>query len=464
MQIPVESGFLYSIRAQSAFTWRKMICELIDNSFDASASEVHIEFPGGKVFRVRDNGSGTDDLMRLITLGKRKDHATNDIGKYGVGCKQALIWLWGTSILESTTANGSQYLEINWEQIADGLAEYPTLPTLDHVSAFSGTGTRIQCLGDRGYPRMDGLIASISATYTPGIEIGKRIVFKPERGAGVPVVPRQWPKTDQMIDDTIEAAGRSVRIRMGIVSQGTPNPYGEGFSFERTYRVIKESTLGANGFAVSRIAARITLGNEWELSTNKDDFTEYQDELAEAIYERCRDLMAEASDQAVTLEDDTFNKELASIVEESAGKTRRESRPGGGDAEGAAQPKQTGRKRQTAKESTDDEGSVLAAAGKKSRRRGFTIETYVDSDGSMTFGKYDADGNRVRLNIGNPWLYEMHRSKNRNALLPVLYGILADAATKRQAERLPLFIDQGDDLVAQWGACVAAASLKGQDL
>lgn len=464
MTIPVENAFLYSIRAQASFTWKKMICELIDNSFDADASSVCIEFPGGKVFRIKDNGSGTDDIMRLVTLGQRKDHATNDVGKYGVGCKLALIWLWGTSIIETRTVDHQQSLEIHWENIAEGLAQYPTTPELNSAVTFSGTGTRIECRGERSYPKIQSLSQSLAATYTPGIELGKQLSIKADDGGARPIKPREWPKVTKFLDDTIEAAGRPVRIRMGIVPQGVVNPYSEGFSFERTYRVIKESTLGANGFAVSRLAARITLGKEWELSTNKDDFTEYQDELAEAINNRCHEIMAEASEQAVSIEDNSFNKELAQIVQEGTKRKRRESRPGEGDTSGAVPPKNTGRKRESAKESTDEDGSVIGEGGKNSRKRGFTIETYVDQCGSMTFGRYDADGNRVRLNTGNPWLCEMHRSRNSNALLPVVYGILADAAHRRESAKVPLFIDQGEDLVSQWGSAVASAALRGQSL
>jgi hypothetical protein len=455
MGIPVEPAFLYSIRNQAAFTWRKMLCELIDNSLDANASEVSIGFPGGKVFKIEDNGSGTDDLMRLVTLGRRQEHASNDVGKYGVGCKLALIWLWGVSSLRSTTIHGTQSLEINWGRIAEGLDEYPSEPNRSEPTGK--TGTKIVCMGDRSYTTHDALIKSLGSTYTPGLEAGKRICVS-RNGPSKVLEKRQWPKTDEEIDCVIEAAGRPVRIKMGLISQGVVNPYAEGFSFERTYRVIKESTLGANGFSVSRIAARITLGNEWELSTNKDDFCEFQDELADAIYERCHVLMAKASDQAVSIEDNEFNKELAAIIQESERVRRRESRPNTTGQSGTVEPKSTGRRRENATESTDNPGSVVGY-GRKGKRRGFTVETYQDPEGCLLFGKYDADGNRVRLNVSNPWLAEMHKGRNRDALLPVVYGILADASYRQQVERTPLFSNQFDDFVTQWGSAVAAAAL-----
>lgn len=461
MSIPVEPHFLYSIRAQSSFSWRKMICEFIDNSLDADATRVDLHWPGGNVFRIEDDGRGTADLMRMITLGKRHDHATNDIGKYGVGCKQALIWLWGTSRIESRTADGASELEINWSDVAAGDAPYPTGPS---VGSRTAPGTKIECFGDRSYPKFDPLISDLESTYTPGIEAGRRIVVHQHAKAPRLLTCRQWPKTTEEIDDTIEAAGRSVRIRMGIVAEGQRNPYEKGFSFERSYRVIKSSLLGANGFATSRIAARITLGKEWELSTNKDDFFEFETELAEAIQERCHELMKKASEQAMTIEEATFNQELATLVASASKKTRRESRKPSGDSVGSVEPKNTGRKRTTASESTDQPGSVIDPLGEERRRkRGFQVDTYTDNEGSFSFGYYDDAANRLRLNIGNPWLMDQHKTRNMDALLPVIYGILTNHAITSESSRMPLFADI-TDFASHWGSLVFSASKEGKTL
>lgn len=457
MAIPVEPGYLYSIREQSSYTWKSMVCELVDNCFDAAANNVTLSWPGGQVFSIKDDGCGTEDPMRLLTLGSRYDHQTTDIGKYGVGVKLALIWLWGQSEIHTSHNGTMRSIEADWNEIASGVAQYPSIDAVSICDANGRIGTEITCRATRAYPKFESLIKSIESTYTPGIELGKRIVVKYPKQKPFLLKGRQWPKTSQMIDTEVEAAGRTVRIVMGIVEEGYENPYSNGFSFERTYRVIKESTLGANGFAVSRIAARIVLGKDWVLSTNKDDFVEYQDELADAIYERCAELMQSASEQALSVEDLEFNRELASVVVTSGRDSKREKRNRTGDSAGSIQPKNTGRKRRTASQTTDNPGSVVDPAGVKSRRSGFTIETYEAN--SSKLGYYDPDGNRVRLNISNSWLAAKHRERCQDALIPVVYGILAEFATNKNANKHPLFKSEIDgDFCDIWGQTVESAA------
>lgn len=453
MSIPVEPHFLYSIREQSSFTWRSMVCELIDNSFDADADCVRLSWPGGKVFEISDDGAGAGNILNLLTLGGRCDHQSNNVGKYGVGAKQALIWLWGVSEIYSTTIGGEcQSVVVDWDSVARGEVPYPSIESIAKERAVAGShGTRLKCLSIRSNPKMETLLPALANTYTPGLELGKKIVTKTSRGAWEGLKPRRWPKTDDEIVDTIQAAGREVTIKMGIVQKGEANPYNHGFSFERTYRVIKESTLGANGFSVSRIAARISLSSEWSLSTNKDDFTEFQDELAEAIYDRCHELMKKASEQAISHEDSQFNRELSEVIAKSKSKKQREKR-GKGTQSGSIEPKRTGRQRRNAAESTDENGSV-DGFGKNRKKNGFDVETYEDE--SSTFGYYDPDGNRVRLNIANTWLKEKYRNRIQDALIPVIYGIIAEHAIRCDSGKNPLLKEQIDgQFCDQWGKMV----------
>ena len=456
MALQIEPAFLYSIREQSSYSWRKMICELIDNSFDAEASRVDLHWPGGNVFRIEDDGRGCDDLMRMITLGRRHEHPTNDVGKYGVGSKMALIWLWGQSRIESATERGSHEITVDWEEVASGCSEFPER---QETGTRDRIGTKIECMYERKSPALDRIIPDLQRTYTPGLEIGKRIVvWGSGKRPASSLTSVRWPITTEELDDVIEVAGRSVRIRMGIVAEGVANPYDHGFSFERSYRVIKETTLGANGFSVGRIAARITLGKEWRLSTHKDDFEEFQDELGEAIYDRCGEMMESASNQTTTIEDRQFNAELAGIVI-AASRTRREKREPSESVTGTVEPKNTGRRRATATQSTDQPGSVIDTRGSRSSRKsGFTVDTYSDQDGSLSFGYYDSDGNRVMLNTANAWLLERYKARNQDTMLPIIYGILAGFQFLDSRVRVPLFARELGDFATQWGTAVSEAA------
>lgn len=457
--IPVGSSYLYAIRAQSAYTWRKMVCELVDNSFDANATCVQLSWPGGNVFSIEDDGIGCSDLVRMITLGDRMEYDSTSMGRYAVGAKYAMIWLWGRSVIETCGEAGVWQISADWDSIARSESPYPNK---QEVGTRGKCGTKITCYGERNAPEFKRLIADLGNTYTPAIEAGKRIVvWTPQISAPRSLVPRRWPRCSEMIDESIEAAGRSVRIRMGRVSEGCDNTYERGFAFERDYRVICESSLGAGCYSTSRIAARITLGKEWELTTNKDDFTEFKDELAEAIFDRCSDLMGRASSEAMSIEDHQFNMELADIINE-ASRRRRERRESTGESCGTVEPKETGRRRERAAKTSDAPGNVLCDSDQgeatKRRRKGVIVDKYTDPEGRLTFGYYDRNANRVMLNYANEWLKSHHMARNRDVLLPVIYGIVSIDDHDNHNEKHPLFAEKYEDLLTQWGSAVANAA------
>lgn len=446
--IPVEPYFLFSIRDQAGFTWKSMICELVDNSFNAGATSVSLKWSGGKVFSISDNGNGAKDLTALINLGKRISQDTDTIGRYGVGAKQALVWLWGTTEILSTTDRQKSHVIANWCDIATSQSEWP-VPAVE-IGDFQ-SGTQIVSRSTRNKPNLKALRPAIAATYTPALELGCKISVW-DKNVPVLLSPRQWPETTKEIEDTIFAAGRPVQVKMGIVKEGVLNPYVGGFSFERTHRVIKESTLGANGFSVARIAARVKLGHEWHLSTNKDEFYDYHDELADAIQERFHDLMEEADQQAVNIEDNAFNRELASTVLQGVKRREKRNAPDESNS-GTVEPQDTGVKRRRASKSTDNPGSI--SGGRVRMAKGFQIESYYDVDEKV--GVYDPDSNRVRLNMTNEWVNEKYKERSHDAMTPLIYGIISEFAVRNENTKIPLLKEPLDDFGSQWGSMILGA-------
>ena len=444
--LPVSPSYLYSIKAQASLTWLKIICELIDNSFDANARNVGITWKTGDAFCFEDDGAGCDNLLRMITLGVRQSHDTNSVCFYGVGAKQAMVWMWGTTHIETLHASGAHELKIDWERVASGQDPFPTSQA---PSRRVKPGTLITCYTDRHAPKPQGLMADLSTTYTPAIEAGRRIVVTMRGRIPEVVRKRQWPQCSELIEDDIEVAGRRVHVKMGMVADGVQNTYQRGFAFERDYRVILESAIGAGEYSTSRIAARITLGNEWRLATNKDDFNEFKDEIGDAIFDRCGDLLKRASEQAMTIEDQSFNVELAGELN-TITKRGKEKRPNEGEATGTVEPKRSGRRR-TMADVVDGDGDVTeknqdgnGKAGSK-KKTGYTADTYSDAN-SMTLGKYDRDANRIQLNIGNPYIKDLYGSRDKGQMMPILYVILAEADRQQQAKEEPLFAQYGDYL------------------
>lgn len=428
-----EPYYLNSIREQP-LTWRQMACELIDNSLGADATIVRLRF-GKHTFEIQDNGVGTDDLLRMVTLGRRRDQDTvGDIGRYGAGGKHAMIWMWGQTTVK-TMHNGiaKSIGPIDWDKIANHGHSLPS----EQIISDHDSGTIIRCQNiSRRSPDYAKLLTDLGRLYTPGIEQGRKIVLQAKpRGAQV-ALPTRWPETVKEQEALLDIYGRSVHVKMGIVRDGHTNPYCNGFSFEHRCRVIRESTLGANGYSVGRIAARITIGREWVLSTHKDELndTDIKEALGVAIHSKFADLMREASEQAMTFEEQAFLNELTGMLHDSIGANRRESR-GEGTTHGTAEPADTKRKRRTAKESTEQVGSVL---GRPLKRNGFTIEKYHAGKDSNTVGTFDADGCRIRINADNEWNRQALEASDSKALLPVIYGILSNWSLSDDARRMSL--------------------------
>jgi hypothetical protein len=347
---------------------------------------------------------------------------------------------------------------MDWESIAKGIDPYPGVQSLVEKA---DPGTLIECFSQRSYPFFDDVLRDISTTYTPGLDLGKSIVATTGKANPRKLVPIKWPKCVEEVTDTIEAAGRTLTVRMGIVEEGTVNPYTKGFSFERKYRSIKACLLGANGLAVSRIAARITLGKEWELSTNKDDFSEFEDEVEEAIHERFGYLMQKASTQTISIEEEEFNNFLGVIASAKGEGTRREKRNPSESTAGSVEPKNTGRKRLNADKSSDEPGSVIDDSSKTGKRRsGYKVDTYVDPDGSLEVGYYDESARRVRLNMANPWLKEKYAERVNDALIPIIKGILAQYEQYRCDKAEPLFLGKPKEFATRWGETIVYADGK----
>jgi len=104
-------------------------------------------------------------------------------------------------------------------------------------------------------------------------------------------------------------------------------------------------------------------------------------------------------------------------------------------------------------QSTDNPGSVEDIE-RSVPKRGFQVDTYHAKNTQMGF--YDESANRVRLNVSNKWVADMHKEQNKNALWPVIYGILAQHQIAMDSERRPLFKSiESRDMSTLWGTLVA---------
>ncbi len=94
--------------------WPIALSELIDNAFDAGATNVSIRFGPGKRVSVTDNGCGCDSPESMLTLGDHYRRKSTRLGRYGVGAKDAALWLWGKWVIKTTVADTCLKFSIDW--------------------------------------------------------------------------------------------------------------------------------------------------------------------------------------------------------------------------------------------------------------------------------------------------------------------------------------------------------------
>jgi len=190
------------------------------------------------------------------------------------------------------------------------------------------------------------------------------------------------------------------------------------------HRIIEATSLGAGQYSVRRIAGTITIGDGWALAKNKDDISENQDRLADAIFVRIEHILKKADQLAETMESSALRGELqdmlnSAVTEANKAKEKRDK----GESVGSIEPKHTGRKRQHAAKTHDAIGSVIGQ-GNTGRRSGYVLD-WCEIDPSV-LGTFDRSGMRVSLNLNNGFIGQARVNSNRMALASCAFSLIAD--------------------------------------
>ena len=94
-----EKGYIRaSIQGRNGHTTQTSIMELVQNSVDAKATEIRINYDttNNRIFII-DNGLGMNyyTLKKMAVLYKHEDRKENTHGKFGIGAKDAWFQIGG---------------------------------------------------------------------------------------------------------------------------------------------------------------------------------------------------------------------------------------------------------------------------------------------------------------------------------------------------------------------------------
>lgn len=298
--------------------------ELVDNSLGhGRAKNVRINIDNAGGISVIDDGIGIDDINRMFRLGDASAYgSSSEIGQYGVGAKNATIYL-GDLVTVSSVRNGIKHTKtIDWGSV-EKQGEWPEQYTGSGRSSKDiGTVVKIGRLARRyKLKTSEELAKEFGQTFAPALRNGVQISLnhcladgKDQEIIVTPFTPHDLTKVKQI--------SGSIKTKHGDLKwtgmAGLSATLKDEFNFVHVafgHRVIERDRGAAfGGRSAPTLYADVqldeTLPWKYQLSEHKDKIVSYHDELFANIYEAIKDLVAAAEEQAQDL---ALNAMAASI-------------------------------------------------------------------------------------------------------------------------------------------------------
>jgi hypothetical protein len=424
---------LISALEHQRLDWSLVFSELIDNAFDAGAVRCEIVLSKDTLI-VRDDGSGCVDPSVMMRLGDRKSHKTTVLGRFGIGAKDVALWLGGKTQIQTTHGATTRIWLVDWDDIQRRDSWDVADPTEEPAGDRRGTSIRFH-FKRRRPSNLEERIEDLGYLYAPALEGGRQLIFTHEKKPRL--VPRFVPPTNltDVVDTTIVVHGRSARVHAGIVPVGTKNPR-PGLAYSHGFRVIiPRSAFGCGDYSTQRIVGSVRLGEGWRLTKNKDDISEFKEELGDAVFAVLSGILEKARTQSQRLESDKFiegiNLKLASVMD--AAKERRDAaggrgthgRGGGGGVRTRVKKTQPGEKR------------LHSASG----------SLRVDFDeNEKKVGRVELDGRRIWLGTTHPFIDEALKASDQRALVVLALTLFVDAVQNSEKQRAFAWAQENHDL------------------
>lgn len=435
--ITPKPRMLIGVQSQK-WTVSGAIAELIDNSFGSgrgNASIVKITYDAiDKTLTVVDNGQGMEYIGRLFQLGNTIGHTAGDIGHFGSGGTQAIIWLAEWVVVATERKNKVMQDRVRWSEIFN-MEDFRDIAVSNewregHWSQLSeyGHGTIIQLkLLKTRRIHVSNVIRDLSRLFAPGLRKGKRIIWCEQRSGEIvdqrsladPFELSAEPEDIVRFDIVLEYAGMHLPVH-GVVSFDANTSHADswiriGFGHREILRTRDCFKSDNEAFAGIGVSGWLDLGDGWQphLTTTKDAVNDQPlyDALMAHVFDKIRDLLIRADQKTVDFELDNLAIGLEIALERTMRMKVRvvrgtgEDGPGGdgpggviGDGSGERKP--------------DPEGSNETAATAHIR----LVKQYEDDmEGALARAGSDPLGMYVDINQDHRFVREAIRQKPINS-------------------------------------------------
>ncbi|MFZ5832949.1 MAG: ATP-binding protein [Planctomycetota bacterium] len=445
-RIDVSSSILESYEA-APLDWKTALGELIDNAFDAGATHVAIK-KHGDTLSITDDGSGCDDLKRMMTIGQTYGRKGGRLGRYGIGFKEAAIWAASKVAIFSACKGMTHQWRINWDYVRAHNWDTGSDPQTESMNTsrclangLAGThGTALVFEGLKhrfnGGKSLEPVLEDLGYIFSPALCHGKSIVVT--NGTTKVVKPYEWPPLEHVVDRKLDVNGKSVRLVAGIVAQGMANKY-PGFSYLLHHRVIQAATsMGARQYSVGRVTGRVELSDAWKVSKNKTSLVDADaDALEAAIFEAMEPTLKTAQLQTDMLMSDAIKASVEKMLNQSRLKAKRKPR----EKTGRAKPTGEGAKHTQA--ARTQPGRTFSGPRNVG---GVTLE-FTENE-SHGIGRVDFEGNRIWLCVKHPFVEQARSTDNDLGIASLAAALYVDciqhAEPKTRARYMPSMADAAD--------------------
>lgn len=411
--ITPDSHLIQSIRSTNIH-YPEALSEMVDNSFDAGATAVCIEYDGrAKVMAVQDNGKGCADFRVMLRIGQHHKTETTRLGRYGVGLKNSAIGLADLLTIESQ----GKKVSVDWMEIARNGWKF----TAADESTPLNVGLRLTLGQLVRAARLSSVTDTLSFNFAPALWSGRTIKIN-----GADVVAWVVPDLqDEIQVENMNPDGMGFRLRAGIVKDNTK----DAFILAYEHRILGGTCEPVGEYVTGgRFLGFVELFGPWPLLKHKDGLADgvAAQWLYRELAEECDGLFKQCEAARQTLEVKELEAEIAEALANLGPKNRRKYNGRNPENEGA-QPTGTGAKHR-------------GASG------GISIDFKDIEDGPI--GRVETNSARVSvtMNTLHPYVAASRRESAKLAIPAIALALVVfdQVKTKDAAQRKLSFDSQID--------------------
>ena len=272
LTIPPSTESIRGMINAESMTLKKAVAELISNALDQDATQIDItlnrKHPGE--FVISDNGKGCPKLEDMVQIGCHISSKSNPIGRYGVGFKDAVIWMGDTVIVDSMTkSKRKQSVHGDWQNMI-AIKDWDFIfDDKESNRDAHGVTITVEALRGKRFRAWPQVTEYISELFSAAIDLGVRITVD---GKTVKSIPQ--PLLLDQVPFKGEYAGLKFTGIAGILADDRAAVPGWEIRYGVQTICAGHTKDGFGDYSVQGFYGRFYMidgENRWHLTRNKTD-------------------------------------------------------------------------------------------------------------------------------------------------------------------------------------------------